>query len=84
MLIKYVDPNITDIRIQSSVENKNISGLSDYKKYQWFTTIWDFFDQIPPDEQANSVYTDGAYETKYHRQVISNRHAHAMIPPKKV
>ena len=40
-------------------------------------------DQIPPDEQIDSVYTDGAYDTKYCRQVISDRQADAVIPPRK-
>ncbi|QIC71118.1 IS5 family transposase [Acinetobacter indicus] len=35
------------------------------------------------DEQINSVYTDGAYDTKQCRQVIADRQAHAMIPPRK-
>lgn len=37
--------------------------------------------QIPPDEQIDSVYTDGAYDTKCCRRVISDRQAHAVIPP---
>lgn len=40
-------------------------------------------DQIPQDEQIDSVYTDGAYDTKQCRQVIADRQAHAVIPPKK-
>ena len=39
--------------------------------------------QIPSDERIDSVYTDGAYDTKLCRQVISDRHAHAIIPPRK-
>ena len=39
--------------------------------------------QIPSDEQIESVYTDGAYDTKYCRQVIADRQAHAVIPPRK-
>ncbi|QOW53798.1 IS5 family transposase [Acinetobacter indicus] len=35
------------------------------------------------DEQINSVYTDGAYDTKQCRQVIADRQAHAVIPPRK-
>jgi hypothetical protein len=36
-----------------------------------------------PDERIDSVYRDGAYDTKYCRQVISNRQAYAVIPPRK-
>lgn len=43
----------------------------------------DLLDQIPPDERIDSVYTDGAYDTKYCRQVILDRDAHAVIPPRK-
>jgi len=39
--------------------------------------------QIPEDERVDSVYTDGAYDTKYCRQVILDRDAHAVIPPRK-
>ena len=39
--------------------------------------------QIPSDERIDSVYTDGAYDTKLCRQVISDRHAHTLIPPRK-
>lgn len=45
--------------------------------------LGDLLDQIPPDERIDSVYTDGAYDTKYCRQVISDRQAHAVIPPRK-
>ncbi|EMU34875.1 transposase, partial [Acinetobacter baumannii ABNIH17] len=40
-------------------------------------------DQIPQDERIDSVYTDGAYDTKQCRQVIADRQAHAVIPPRK-
>ena len=43
----------------------------------------DLLDQIPLDEQIDSVYTDGAYDTKRCRQVIADRQAHAVIPPRK-
>ena len=43
----------------------------------------DLLDQIPPDERIDSVYTDGAYDTKCCRQLISDRQAHAIIPPRK-
>ncbi len=39
--------------------------------------------QIPHDEQIDSVYTDGAYDTKKFRQMISDRQAYAVIPPRK-
>lgn len=45
--------------------------------------LGDLLDQIPPDEQIDFVYTDGAYDTKRCRQVISERQAHAVIPPRK-
>ena len=34
-------------------------------------------------EQIDSVYTDGAYDTKQCRQVIVDWQAHAVIPPRK-
>ena len=43
----------------------------------------DLLDQIPQDEQIDSVYTDGAYSTKKCRQVIADRQAHAVIPLRK-
>ena len=39
--------------------------------------------KIPSDERIDSVFTDGAYDTKYCRQVISDRQAHAVIPLRK-
>ena len=39
--------------------------------------------QIPSDEQIESIYTDRDYDTKYCRQVIVDRQAHAFIPPRK-
>ena len=44
----------------------------------------DLLDQIPQDERVDSVYTDGAYDTKQCRQVIADRQAHAVIPPRKM
>lgn len=44
----------------------------------------DLLDQIPKDEHLDSVYTNGAYKTKYCRQVISDRHAHGVIPREKM
>ena len=34
-------------------------------------------------ERIDSVYTDGAYDIKHCRQVISDRDVHAVIPPRK-
>ena len=45
--------------------------------------VSDLLDQIPPDERIDSVYTDGAYDMKCCRQVISDRQAHAVITPRK-
>lgn len=45
--------------------------------------LGDLLDQIPPDERIDSVLTDGAYDKKYCRQVISDRQAHAVIPSRK-
>ncbi|MDM1769911.1 IS5 family transposase, partial [Acinetobacter sp. 226-4] len=45
--------------------------------------LGDLLNQIPQDEQIDSVYTDGAYDTKQCRQVIADRQAHAVIPPRK-
>ena len=46
--------------------------------------LGDLLNQIPQDERINSVYTDGAYDTKQCRQVIADRQAHAVIPPRKM
>lgn len=54
-----------------------INNISDSK------VLGDLLDQIPLDEQIDSVYTDGAYDTKQCRQVIADRQAHAVIPPRK-
>ena len=45
--------------------------------------LGDLLDQIPLDEQIDSVYTDGAYDTKQCRQVIADRQAYVVIPPRK-
>lgn len=45
--------------------------------------LGDLLAQIPLDEQIDSVYTDGAYDTKECRQVIADRQAYAVIPPRK-
>ncbi|MDQ9820881.1 IS5 family transposase [Acinetobacter bereziniae] len=45
--------------------------------------LGDLLAQIPLDEKIDSVYTDGAYDTKHCRKVILDRQAHAVIPPRK-
>ncbi len=45
--------------------------------------LGDLLNQIPLDEQIDSVYTNGAYDTKQCRQVIADRQAYAVIPPRK-
>ncbi|WP_257226779.1 MULTISPECIES: IS5 family transposase [unclassified Acinetobacter] len=45
--------------------------------------LGDLLNQISQDEQIDSVYTDGAYDTKQCRQVIADRQAHAVIAPRK-
>ncbi|MFH3675508.1 transposase, partial [Acinetobacter baumannii] len=39
--------------------------------------LGDLLGQIPLDERVDSVYTDGAYDTKCCRRVISGRQAYA-------
>ena len=46
--------------------------------------LGDLLNQIPQDEQIDSVYTDGAYDTKQCRQVIADRQGDAVIPPRKM
>ena len=45
--------------------------------------LGDLLGQIPLDERIDSVYTDGAYDTKCCRRVISDRQAHVVILPRK-
>ena len=45
--------------------------------------LGDLLDQIPQDERIDSVYTDRVYDTKQCRQVIADRQAHMVIPPRK-
>ena len=45
--------------------------------------LGDLLNQIPQDEQIDSVYTDAAYDTKQCREVIADRQAHVVIPPRK-
>jgi hypothetical protein len=41
--------------------------------------LGDLLNQIPQDERINSVYTDGAYDTKQCRQVIAD-FFHSVLP----
>ena len=43
----------------------------------------DLLAQISLDEQIISVYTNCSYDTKHCRQIILDRDAHAVIPPRK-
>ena len=45
--------------------------------------LGDLLAQIPLDERIDSVYTDGAYDTKHCRQVILDRDARAHSAKKK-
>ncbi len=45
--------------------------------------LGDLLAQIPLNEQIDLVYTDGAYDTKRCRQLIADRQANALIPPRK-
>lgn len=62
--------------LHKSIEqlNKHIQGIDQQI---------DLLAQIPLNERIDSVYTDGAYDTKHCRQVILDRDAHALIPPRK-
>ena len=71
MLFKFPDPPLIHA-IQLKTNNVSDSQV-----------LGDLLDQIPQDEQTDSVYTDGAYDTKKCRQVIADRQAHAVIPPRK-
>jgi len=69
----YIDAETLQIRaIQLTTNNVSDSQV-----------LGDLLDQIPQEEQIDSVYTDGAYDTKQCRQVIADRQAHAVIPPRK-
>ena len=46
--------------------------------------LGDLLDQIPQDERIDSVYTDGAYDTKQCRQVIADRQAYAVFRQEKM
>ena len=43
----------------------------------------DLLDQISPDQEIASVTADGAYDTRKCHDVIAERGAHAVIPPRK-
>lgn len=43
----------------------------------------DLLNQIPQDERIDSIYTDGAYDTRYCQEVIVDRQTHPAIPPRK-
>ena len=44
--------------------------------------LGNLLNQIPQDEHIDSVYTDGAYDMKRSRQLVVDRNAHAIIPPR--
>ncbi|MGZ7882979.1 IS5 family transposase, partial [Acinetobacter soli] len=68
-----IDANTLQIRaVQLTTNNVSDSQV-----------LVDLLDQIPQDERIDSVYTDGAYDTKQCRQVIADRQAYAVIPPRK-
>ena len=68
-----IDAKTLQIRAIQLITN-NVSDLQ---------VLGDLLNQIPQDEQINSVYTDGAYDTKQCRQVIADRQGHAVIPARK-
>ena len=43
----------------------------------------DLLDQIPADQEVGSVTADGAYDTRKCHDAISDRGAHAVIPPRR-
>ena len=45
--------------------------------------LGDLLDQISLDEQIDSVYNDGAYDTKRCSQFVADRQAHTVIPSRK-
>ena len=45
--------------------------------------LGDLLNQIPQDERIDSVYNDGAYDTKQCRQVIADRQGHVVIQIRK-
>ena len=55
-----------------------IKGLSDSQ------VLGDLLKQIHEDERIDSLYTDGAYDTKYCREVIVDLQAHTIKKKKKM
>ena len=43
----------------------------------------ELLNQIPPDQDIDSVTADGAYDTRKCHEAIAARNAHAVIPPRK-
>jgi hypothetical protein len=43
----------------------------------------DLLNQIPPDQELDSVAADGAYDTRKCHDAIAVRIAHAVVPPRK-
>ena len=43
----------------------------------------ELLDQIPPEQDIDSVTADGAYDTRKCHDAIAARNAHAVIPPRK-
>ena len=72
-----MDRNIVANTLQIRAVQLTTNNVSDSQ------VLGDLLNQIPQDERINSVYTDGAYDTKQCRQVIADRQAHAVIPPRK-
>ena len=68
-----IDAKTLQIRAVQPTTN-NVSDLQ---------VLGDLFNQIPQDERVDSVYSDGAYDIKQSREVIADRQAHAVIPPRK-
>ena len=64
--------------VQISAVQFTINNISDS------LVLVDLDNQIPPVELIDSVYTDGSYDTKKCREVISDWQAHAVIPPRKM
>lgn len=64
--------------MQISAVQFTINNISDS------LVLVDLDNQIPSAEPIDSVYTDGSYDTKKCREVISHRQAHAVIQPRKM
>src|SRR5690606_10342788 len=68
-----IDAETLQIRAVQLTTN-NVSDLQ---------VLGDLLDQIPPNERIDSVYTDGAYDTKCCRQVNTDSQRHEVNPKKK-